>query len=333
MSLTSHSTPPAPAPRRDRRPAPPEAPVGEILLQSPPLLPKGSGQGAMQMMFMLPMMLGMGAMSFVYIGRAGGADDVGVRRRCSSASMVGMVVMSAGRAAARAKKAQINDERRDYLRYLAGLRGQVRQVATRQREAHARTRCPNPTDLWASWAPSRMWAPPAPDPDFGRVRVGTGPQRLATPLRAPQTAPLEDLDPVSSTSLRHFIRTYATVPDLPVAVSLRVVRPDRRSAATAAAALDLARAMVAAAGDLPRPRRPADRAVPARPDRRRRSGSGSSGCRTPCDRRAGADATGPGSGCSPDSLATLAEPARRRSRRPAAVHPQRRRIDRTSRTS
>ena len=39
--------------------------------------------------------------------------------------------------------------------------------------------------------------------------------------KAPQTVPLEDLDPVSSTALRHFIRTYSTVPDLPVAISLR----------------------------------------------------------------------------------------------------------------
>ena len=90
----------------------------------------------------------------------------------------------------------------------------------------------------------RLWERRRYDPDFGRVRIGTGPQRLATPLRSPQTAPLEDLDPVSSTALRHFIRAYSTVSDLPVAVSLRSfaqldVSGDRP------AVLDLVRALLA----------------------------------------------------------------------------------------
>jgi S-DNA-T family DNA segregation ATPase FtsK/SpoIIIE len=70
-------------------------------------------------------------------------------------------------------------------------------------------------------AQGRAWERRRTDDDFGHARVGHGPQRLATPLRAPQTAPLEDLDPVSSASLRQFIRTYMTVPDLPVALSLK----------------------------------------------------------------------------------------------------------------
>ena len=49
----------------------PERPT-EIVLQSPPMLPKSSSGGMMQLMMFLPMMLGMGAMSFVYIGRDGG---------------------------------------------------------------------------------------------------------------------------------------------------------------------------------------------------------------------------------------------------------------------
>ncbi len=63
-------------------------------------------------------------------------------------------------------------------------------------------------------------------------------------MRAPQTAPLEDLDPVSSTALRHFIRTYSTVPDLPVAVSLRSFALLDLSGARAEV-LDLVRALLA----------------------------------------------------------------------------------------
>ncbi|TYC24470.1 type VII secretion protein EccCa [Micromonospora sp. MP36] len=211
------------------------------MLQAPPALPRGSGQGGLQLMFMLPMMLGMGAMSFVYIGRSGGAMTW-VFGALYLSAMVGMLVMSLSRGGA-SKKAQINDERRDYLRYLGGLRGQVREVAVRQREA-ALAALPDPADLWSFAGTDRLWERGRNDPDFARVRVGTGPQRLATALRAPQTAPLEDLDPVSSTSLRHFIRTYATVEGLPVAVSLRSFRRVTL-AGDRPEVLDLARALLA----------------------------------------------------------------------------------------
>jgi DNA segregation ATPase FtsK/SpoIIIE, S-DNA-T family len=207
-----------PVVRRDRRAAPPEQTGGEILLQSPPLLPKGSNSGPMQLMFFLPMMLGMGAMSFVYIGRGGGAMTW-VFGALFASSMVGMIIMSLARGGA-AKKAQINQERRDYQRYLTGLRQRVREVADAQRTTLAAD-APAPTDLWALVDRGRLWERRRSDPDFGRVRLGVGPQRLMTPLRAPQTVPLEDLDPVSSTALRHFIRAYSTVADLPVAISLR----------------------------------------------------------------------------------------------------------------
>src|SRR3954466_3243095 len=105
------------------RRTPLEPPTGEIMLQSPPMLPKGSNQGAVQLLFFLPMMLGMGAMSFVYIGRSGGGMAY-VFGALFAVSMGGMVIMSLARGGA-AKKAQINEERRDYQRYLTGLRGQV----------------------------------------------------------------------------------------------------------------------------------------------------------------------------------------------------------------
>jgi S-DNA-T family DNA segregation ATPase FtsK/SpoIIIE len=196
----------------------PEQPQGEIMLQSPPLLPKGSNAGAMQLMFFLPMMLGMGAMSFVYIGRGGGAMTY-IFGALFVSSMVGMIIMSLARGGA-AKKAQVNEERRDYQRYLGGLRQRVREIAETQRLTLAAA-APEPADLWAFVDRGRLWERRRSDPDFGQVRIGSGPQRLATPLRAPQTVPLEDLDPVSSTALRHFIRAYGTVPNLPVAISVR----------------------------------------------------------------------------------------------------------------
>ncbi|MDG4829501.1 type VII secretion protein EccCa [Solwaraspora sp. WMMD1047] len=213
----------------------------EIALQAPPALPRGSGSGTSQLLFMLPMMLGMGAMSFVYIGRSGGVMTF-VFGALFVVVMVGMVVMTLSRGGA-AKKAQINDERRDYLRYLAGLRGTIRQVAARQRAGLLRA-LPDPADLWQFAGTARMFQRRAGDGDFGRVRVALGPQRLGTALRPPQTAPLEDLDPVASTSLRHFIRAHATVADLPVAVSLRAFARVTISG-DPATGRDLTRAMLA----------------------------------------------------------------------------------------
>lgn len=225
---------------RARRQQLPELPTGEIPLQAPPVLPRGSNQGAVQLMFLLPMMLGMGAMSFVYIGRSGGPMTY-IFGALYASSMVGMIVMSLSRGGA-AKKAQINDDRRDYQRYLSALRQQVRDVAEQQRAALLAA-APDPADLWTFVGGPRMWERRRSDQDFGRVRVGVGPQRLATPLRAPQTAPLEDLDPVSSTALRHFIRTYSTVGALPVASSLRSFAHVEVTGARERV-LDLARALV-----------------------------------------------------------------------------------------
>lgn len=193
-------------------------------------------------MFFLPMMLGMGMMSFFAIGRRSGVLTVlfGV---LYVAMMVGMIAMVVGRGGS-AKKSQINDERRDYLRYLANVRKQVRATALEQRRvlllAH-----PEPAGLPTLAGGVRLWERRRGDRDAFHVRIGRGPQRLATPLLTPQTAPLEDLDPVASTSLRHFARTYATVPDLPVAVATRsyaqiVVEGDR------AVAADLVRAWLVA---------------------------------------------------------------------------------------
>nr|WP_233149784.1 type VII secretion protein EccCa [Kineosporia sp. A_224] len=233
--------------RRPPRARVPEPPTTEMTLQPPPTLPRSGGnQGATQLLFMLPMLLGMGAMSFIYMGRgsanggAGGGTTT-VFALLFGAVMIGTVVMSLGRGGM-AKKAAINDERRDYQRYLATVRKQVGKVAAAQRSAQL-FRNPEPGGLWAIAVSSRLWERRRPDPDFAQVYVGSGPQRLSAPLKVPQTAPVDELDPVSSTALRSFIRAHATVPDLPVVLSLRSY-PRVRVSASRADGLDLARAMV-----------------------------------------------------------------------------------------
>jgi ESX secretion system protein EccC len=214
----------------------------EIALQPPPALPRdGANPNYSQLLFLLPMMLGMGAVSFVYIGRSNGLMTV-LFGALFAGSMLGTLALTLARPGMQ-RRAQLNTDRRDYLRYLAGLRKRIHSSAIKQRDELSAA-LPPPESLWLLPGTQRLWQRRTTDLDFGRVRIATGPQLLATPLRAPQTAPLEDLDPVSSSALRRFIRVFGTVPALPVAVSLRAfsritVEGER------VAVLHLARAMLA----------------------------------------------------------------------------------------
>jgi S-DNA-T family DNA segregation ATPase FtsK/SpoIIIE len=101
-----------------------------------------------------------------------------------------------------------------------------------------------PADLWSLIPSPRMWERRPTDDDFGEVRVAVGSQQLAVKIITPETKPVEDLEPMSAIALRRFVRAHSSVPDLPIALSLRaftrvVLRGDRT------AVTGLARAMVA----------------------------------------------------------------------------------------
>lgn len=132
-------------------------------------------------------------------------------------SMVGMLANS-GRGGT--KTSEVDEDRKDYLRYLDQIRREVTETSGEQRDslewAH-----PDPALLWTLVGTARMWERRSTDADFCHVRVGRGEQRLATRLIAPDTGPLEDLEPVAAVSLRRFVRTHSAVPALPTAVALR----------------------------------------------------------------------------------------------------------------
>ena len=87
----------------------------------------------------------------------------------------------------RGTQGQLADLRRDYLRYLSGTRRSAMDTAKAQRDAQYYLH-PSPEQLWALVAEgSRVWERRAGDEDFGQVRIGLGPQGLATPLVAPPT--------------------------------------------------------------------------------------------------------------------------------------------------
>lgn len=121
----------------------------------------------------------------------------------------------------RGNQGQMADMRRDYLRYLSQTRRRALETAKAQRDAQYYLH-PSPEQLWALVAEgSRVWERRAHDEDFGQVRVGLGQQSLATPLIAPQTGPVDELEPLTTGAMQRFLATHSTVDHLPMAVSLR----------------------------------------------------------------------------------------------------------------
>ena len=186
--------------QRPQRLMPAEVSSADINLQPPPVMPRPGGsklQNMSQMLMYLPMMLGFGGISLITTAQRGGPMFI------ITASIFGLVIVGMVAAmvigASSGKKTQLNEERRDYLRYLDIVRIQVREIAQQQRLGLL-MRHPEPDGLSSIVVSSRLWERRRLDQDFGQVRVATGPQRLAANLKMPQTPPLDELDPMSSTS-------------------------------------------------------------------------------------------------------------------------------------
>ncbi|NKY88791.1 type VII secretion protein EccC [Nocardia veterana] len=206
-----------------RRPriAPPRPPGGEVALSSPPEVQRPVP--APLLMKLMPVVMvvavvGMVAM-MAMMGRSLLSNPYMLMfPMMMLMSMVGMMVGMRGMGPKSA--GELNEERKDYLRYLDQIRKQVRRTGSEQLETLAWSH-PEPADLYSVIGTRRMWERRPADPDFGHVRVGVGSHRLATKLARPETGPVEDLEPVSTVALRRFVRSHSVVHHLPTAVSLR----------------------------------------------------------------------------------------------------------------
>ncbi|MEV6344879.1 type VII secretion protein EccCa [Actinoplanes sp. NPDC051851] len=219
--------------RRPPRQAGPQLPRGELLLESPPELPEQLPRSVGQMLMILPMVCGVGAMAFLYAGRGGGTITY-VAGALFGVSMLGMAVSTMGQGGGN-KKAELDAERRDYMRYLSQVRRQARRAAAQQRSALV-WRHPEPDALWSVASSRRMWERRSTDDDFAEIRIAVGSQKLAVGIITPETKPVEDLEPLTAIALRRFVRAHSAVPKLPLALQLRafsrvVLRGDREPVA------------------------------------------------------------------------------------------------------
>jgi DNA segregation ATPase FtsK/SpoIIIE, S-DNA-T family len=201
--------------RRPPRIPPPTVPAGDLVMQPPPDLPRPDTGNTW--LTALPALSGLGSVAYMFAGPANPITYVaGSMFLFSSLAMVGGSVLRNRNSS----KGNANQSRADYLRYLRRMRSEVRQIAAAQREL-ALWRGPDPDQLWAIAAGQRLWERRAADPDFGLVRIGRGPQSLATPLVTGETGPIDELDPLSSTALRRFVVTHSVLPDEPMLLAMR----------------------------------------------------------------------------------------------------------------
>ena len=193
----------------------PAMPTGEVQLEPPPEIPRMLPGNVMSAL--LPGVMILGSVGFIFVGGLSAA----------SMAMGGLILLSTlgmmgggmgGRKTGR--KAQIDTDRKDYLRYIEQVRRDIDRIRLGQRTSLLWSH-PDPRSLWSIAGGRRMWERRPNDRDFSTVRVGVGPQRLARQLRPPQTGLIESLDPIGAVALRRLVRAHALVEDLPVAVKLR----------------------------------------------------------------------------------------------------------------
>lgn len=203
--------------KRPPRALPPEVPTDELQLAPPPELPRGQQEGVL--MQVLPT-LGMGSSVVFFFASPNAHPFMRIMGVVMLVSTIAMVVAQVVRYR-RGTQGQMADVRRDYLKYLAQTRRTVRRTALKQRDAQFYLH-PAPEQLWSVVAEaSRVWERRVGDRDFGQARVGLGPQQLATPLVAPETAPVDELEPLAAGAMQQFLAVHSSLDGLPVAVSMR----------------------------------------------------------------------------------------------------------------
>lgn len=127
---------------------------------------------------------------------------------------------------------EINADRKEYLRYLSGLRTRVTSSAAAQ-VTFFNYHAPHPEDLLSIIGTNRQWSRQANSEFFAATRIGLGSEpavdRLLKPsvggdvngLAGPQAAPQPHLEPVSHMWATKFLRTHGLIHDCPKLLQLR----------------------------------------------------------------------------------------------------------------
>ncbi|OJF12036.1 type VII secretion protein EccCa [Couchioplanes caeruleus] len=204
--------------KRPPRAEGPVLPEGQVEMQEPPVMAEPAPLDFRSFLMILPMGIGMGSMMMMF-GMLNRAPAMYVMGGAMGVGMIMMGVVQIGRNAAERKR-KMRSERRDFLRYITQLREKAREAADQQRRAVTWNN-PDPGRLWSIAMSDRVWERRAAHDDFGRIRIGVGRQRAVVTYLPPHTKPIEDLEPLSSISLRRFTEAFSSVAGVPTSLGLR----------------------------------------------------------------------------------------------------------------
>lgn len=179
----------------------------------------------------LPYVMGGAMLGMIVIMVAGGTRQLSPYMLMMPLIMIVIMVgtLAGGSGGGSKKVPEINADRKEYLRYLAGLRGRVTTSATSQVSFFG-YHAPHPDDLLSIVGTQRQWSRPANSDFYAAARIGIGDQpavdRLLKPavggeLAASTAAPQPYLEPVSHMWVVKFLRTHGLIRDCPKLVQLR----------------------------------------------------------------------------------------------------------------
>lgn len=202
---------------------------GEINLASPKDLGVDIPPSGVQKA--LPYVMGGCMVGMIAIMVAGGTKQLSPYMLMMPLMMIMMTVggMAGGTGGGGKKVPEINADRKEYLRYLAGLRGRVTSSAKSQMTFFS-YHAPHPDDLLSLVGTQRQWSRPAASDFYAATRIGIGDQptvdRLLKPvvggeLAAAGTAPQPYLEPISHMWVVKFLRTHGLIHECPKLLQLR----------------------------------------------------------------------------------------------------------------
>ena len=152
---------------------------GEVVVKAPPDVPRDVPGNPLSKLLPVAMVVATVGMMVIYFTSGATA----MRNPMFMFFPVMMLVSLLGTVAfgaRRSRTAEINQDRRDYLRYLESLEHAISKTHDAQRVSLAWSH-PEPDSLWTLVGGRRMWERRPDDADFGHVRVGLGTQCLSTP--------------------------------------------------------------------------------------------------------------------------------------------------------
>ncbi|KJX75915.1 type VII secretion protein EccCa [Mycobacterium lepromatosis] len=177
----------------------------------------------------LPYVMGGCMVAMIAIMLVGGTKQLSPYMLMMPIMIVMMMVSGSGGGGGGKKVPEINADRKEYLRYLAGLRARVTSSAASQ-VAFFSYHAPHPQDLLSIVGTQRQWSRPANADFYVATRIGVGDQpavdRLLKPavgaeLASNGAAPQPFLEPVSHMWVVKFLRTHGLVHDCPKLLQLR----------------------------------------------------------------------------------------------------------------